>query len=257
MYTITVDSASKDFREVHALDHVSCAFTSGKIHGLIGRNGSGKTMLLKCICGLMGLSAGVIEVDGVEIHAERRLPVPMGVIIENPGFLPHLSGLENLKLLASIRRQIDVEQIRATLHVVGLDPALRRPVGKYSLGMRQRLGLAQAIMEDPPILLLDEPFNGLDNRGVEEMRLLLQNMKTKGKTIVIASHNPLDIDMLCDAVYSMDSGKLECVKALQEEGEQGARDARSEAGRIAAAWRGVSPPPSFQKQMASMIERME
>lgn len=257
MYTITVDSASKDFREVHALDHVSCTFTSGKIHGLIGRNGSGKTVLLKCICGLMGLSAGVIEVDGVEIRPERRLPVPMGIIIETPGFLPHLSGLENLKLLASIRRQIGVEQIRETLHVVGLDPALRRPVGKYSLGMRQRLGIAQAVMEDPPILLLDEPFNGLDNRGVEEMRLLLQNMKTRGKTIVIASHNPLDIEMLCDAVYSMDSGKMECVKAPQEERDPGERDTQVGAGRIAAAWREVSPPPSFQKQMAGMIKSME
>lgn len=257
MYTITVDSASKDFREVHALDHVSCTFTNGKIHGLIGRNGSGKTVLLKCICGLMGLGAGTIEVDGVEVRPERRLPAPMGIIIETPGFLPHLSGLENLKLLASIRRQIDVDQIRETLHVVGLDPALRRPVGKYSLGMRQRLGLAQAIMEDPPILLLDEPFNGLDNRGVDEMRLLLQSMKSRNKTIVIASHNPLDIEMLCDAVYSMDSGKMECVKALEEDGEQGAHDARLDAGRAAAAWREVSPPPSFQKRMACMIERMK
>lgn len=257
MYTITVDGASKDFREVHALDHVSCTFTSGKIHGLIGRNGSGKTVLLKCICGLMGLSAGVIEVDGVEIRPERRLPVPMGIIIETPGFLPHLSGIENLKLLASIRRQIDADQIRETLHVVGLAPALRRPVGKYSLGMRQRLGIAQAIMEDPPILLLDEPFNGLDNRGVEEMRLLLQNMKTRGKTIVIASHNPLDIEMLCDAVYSMDSGKMECVKALKEETEQEAHDVRLDAGRIAAAWREMSPSPTFQKHMACMIEQLK
>lgn len=112
-------------------------------------------------------------------------------------------------------------------------------------------------MEDPPILLLDEPFNGLDNRGVDEMRLLLQSMKSRNKTIVIASHNPLDIEMLCDAVYSMDSGKMECVKALEEDGEQGAHDARLDAGRAAAAWREVSPPPSFQKRMACMIERMK
>lgn len=254
MYTITVKDACKDFREVHALDHATCTFGSGNIHGLVGRNGSGKTMLLKCICGLSGLTSGSIEVDGIQIRPEKRLPVPMGIIIENPGFLPHMSGLENLKLLASIRRQIDVEQIRETMRTVGLDPGLRRAVGKYSLGMRQRLGIAQAIMEDPPVLLLDEPFNGLDNKGVEEMRTLLQKLKRNEKTIVIASHNPLDIEVLCDAVYEMDSGVMRCVKAVETSVAGETYEDAFE--KVSDKWKRMHAPVSFERHLAGMVQQL-
>lgn len=208
MYTIRVIDARKVYREVTALDDVNCEFEKGLIHGLIGRNGSGKTMMLKAICGLLPLTSGKVLVNDSRIIPEKKLPVPMGVIIETPGFLPYRSGMDNLLLLASINRKIDRKQIEEVMRDVGLDPSLHRTVSKYSLGMKQRLGIAQAIMEDPPILLLDEPFNGLDNKGVDEMRTLLRNLKAKGKTIILASHNKVDIDLLCDTVREMDAGKL-------------------------------------------------
>lgn len=136
----------------------------------------------------------------------------MGVIIETPGFLHNQTGFQNLKLLASIKGRTTDEEIYNAIVSVGLEPDMNKKVGKYSLGMRQRLGIAQAVMENPPILLLDEPFNGLDNNGVMKMRELLLEQKMQGKTIILASHNQTDIDMLCDGVFQIDAGKMQCVK---------------------------------------------
>lgn len=194
------------------LKNVSIHFERGKIHGLIGRNGSGKTMLMKCICGFVKPTSGEITVDGKRIGKDCDFPNNAGIIIETPGFIPYYSGLKNLKLLADLRKKITTDDIRNTMKRVGLDPDLKRHVRKYSLGMRQRLGLAQAIMENPDLLILDEPMNGLDKDGVEDMRKYLLDLKAQGKTILIASHSAEDIDVLCDTVCEMDKGKLEKIR---------------------------------------------
>ena len=207
---VSVQQASKAFKEVCALRCVDASFERGKIHGIIGRNGSGKTVLIKCICGFMRLSAGRILIDGQPV--KPAAPQNIGVIIETPGFIGSLSGYQNLSYLASLKGVIGKEDIERVLQCVGLDPAMKKAVRKYSLGMRQRLGIAQAIMERPPLLVFDEPMNGLDNRGVEDMRALFRSLREEGKTILLASHNPLDIDGRCDTVCEMDAGVLRRVR---------------------------------------------
>ena len=169
-------------------------------------------MLLKSICGLVRINEGTIYVDGKEVGSEIDVPESVGAIIEVPGFLPNLSGFANLKYLAKLKNIITDQAIRETLTLVGLDPNSRKHVGKYSLGMRQRLGIAQAIMEDPNVLLLDEPMNGLDQQGVDDMKVLLNKLRTQGKTIILASHHSEDIEELCDIVYKMDGGRLSKVR---------------------------------------------
>lgn len=206
---IEVQNVVKRFRDQVVLKNVSISFEKGKIHGIVGRNGSGKTVLFKCICGLMHPEEGVILVNGKRVGRDVDMPEDIGAIIEAPGFLPNYSGYKNLRFLANIRRKIGKEEILNVLKTVGLDPESRKHVGKYSLGMRQRLGIAQAIMEDPEILILDEPMNGLDNAGVQDIRALLLELKAQGKTILLASHNHEDITALCDTVHEMDGGVLE------------------------------------------------
>lgn len=184
---IEVQNVVKRFRDQVVLKNVSISFEKGQIHGIVGRNGSGKTVLFKCICGLMHPEEGVILVNGKRVGRDVDMPEDIGAIIEAPGFLPNYSGYKNLRFLANIRRKIGKEEILNVLKTVGLDPESRKHVGKYSLGMRQRLGIAQAIMEDPEILILDEPMNGLDNAGVQDIRALLLGLKTQGKTILLAS----------------------------------------------------------------------
>lgn len=206
---IEVQNVVKRFRDQVVLKNVSISFEKGRIHGIVGRNGSGKTVLFKCICGLMHPEEGVILVNGKRVGRDVDMPEDIGAIIEAPGFLPNYSGYKNLRFLANIRRKIGKEEILNVLRTVGLDPESRKHVGKYSLGMRQRLGIAQAIMEDPEILILDEPMNGLDNAGVQDIRALLLELKAQGKTILLASHNHEDIAALCDTVHEMDGGVLE------------------------------------------------
>ena len=205
---IEVQNVVKRFRDQVVLKNVSISFEKGQIHCIVGRNGSGKTVLFKCICGLMHPEEGVILVNGKRVGRDVDMPEDIGAIIEAPGFLPNYSGYKNLRFLAYIRRKIGKEEILNVLRTVGLDPESRKHVGKYSLGMRQRLGIAQAIMEDPEILILDEPMNGLDNAGVQDIRALLLELKAQGKTILLASHNHEDIAALCDTVHEMDGGVL-------------------------------------------------
>lgn len=205
---IEVQNVVKRFRDQVVLKNVSISFEKGQIHGIVGRNGSGKTVLFKCICGLMHPEEGVILVNDKRVGRDVDMPEDIGAIIEAPGFLPNYSGYKNLRFLANIRRKIGKEEILNVLKTVGLDPESRKHVGKYSLGMRQRLGIAQAIMEDPEILILDEPMNGLDNAGVQDIRALLLELKAQGKTILLASHNHEDIAALCDTVHEMDGGIL-------------------------------------------------
>ncbi len=205
---ISVSNAVKDFKNHRVIDEVSLEFERGKIYGIVGRNGSGKTVLFKCICGFTPLTSGKIFVNGKVVGKDINIPKNIGVIIETPGFLPNYSGYKNLRFLASINNKISKDDICNTLSAVGLDPKSKKHVGKYSLGMRQRLGIAQAIMENPDILILDEPMNGLDNDGVKDIRNLLLKIKGEGKTILLASHNREDISVLCDEVYEMDKGVL-------------------------------------------------
>lgn len=209
---IQVHNVDLIIKKTHILQEVSVSFEKGKIHGLIGRNGSGKTMLMKCICGFVKPTSGEIIVSGKRIGKDCDFPDNTGIIIETPGFIPYYSGYKNLKLLADLRGKITKDDIRKTMEQVGLDPNLKRHVRKYSLGMRQRLGLTQAIMENPDLLILDEPMNGLDKEGVADMRQYLLNLKEQGKTILIASHSAEDIDVLCDTVYEMDKGRLEKIR---------------------------------------------
>lgn len=205
---IEVKGLSKSFGKNKVLDDVNIGFAAQRIHGIIGRNGSGKTMLFKCILGMMPFSDGEITVNGKRIGKDIDVPEDVGMIIESPGFLAGYNGYANLRLLSRIKNVIGRDEITRAIQTVGLDPASRKRVGKYSMGMRQRLCIAQAIMENPSLLILDEPMNGLDNRGVGEIRELLLNLKNQGKTILIASHNPEDIRQLCDTVCEMDCGKL-------------------------------------------------
>lgn len=205
---IEVRGLSLTIGKTAILNDVTVSLEAGKIHGLIGRNGSGKTMLMKCICGFIRPTRGEVVVDGKRVGKDVDFPENMGIIIETPGFIPYYSGYKNLKLLAGLRNKIGREEIIQAMERTGLDPKLKRHVKKYSLGMRQRLGLAQAIMEDPDILILDEPMNGLDKDGVEDMRRYLIDLREHGKTILIASHSSEDISVLCDAVYEMEKGVL-------------------------------------------------
>lgn len=209
---ITVNNLSLTINKTEILKSVSATFETGKIHGLIGRNGSGKTMLMKCICGFVRATSGKVTVAGKEIGKDCDFPESVGVIIETPGFIPYYSGYKNLKLLADLGKKADKQAIYSAMQTVGLSPELKRHVKKYSLGMRQRLGLAQAIMEDPALLILDEPMNGLDKDGVADMRRYLLDLRTKGKTILIASHSAEDIEVLCDTVCEMDKGRLSVIR---------------------------------------------
>ena len=205
---ICVEHLHKSFGKEEILHGIDRTFEAGKIHGIVGNNGSGKTVLMKCICGFLIPDEGHVRVNGKEVGKDINFPENMGIIIETPGFLPGVTGLKNLKLLASLRGLADEKKVRQTIERVGLDPDLKKPVSKYSLGMRQRLGIAQAIMEDPSLLILDEPFNGLDKHGVAEIRQLIRELRTEGKTILLASHNQTDIDELCDTVCEMDAGNM-------------------------------------------------
>ena len=211
MAIIEIKELDLSIKKTEILKKVSVSFEQGKIHGLIGRNGSGKTMLMKCICGFIRPTSGTICVNGREVGKDCDFPENIGIIIETPGFIPYYSGFKNLKLIADLNKKADTEQIKRAMSQVGLDPTLKRHVVKYSLGMRQRLGLAQAIMENPDILILDEPMNGLDKEGVEDMRKYLLDFKTQGKTILIASHSSEDIEVLCDTVHEMDKGVMTAI----------------------------------------------
>ena len=205
---IQVNDIVLRFKKHILLDHVSYQCEQGKIHGIVGRNGSGKTLLMKCICGFIRPNEGHIYVRDKEIGKDIDFTPDTGIIIETPGFIPYYSGYRNLKVLAAINNRISRKDIENAMYQVGLDPTMKKRVATYSLGMRQRLGIAQAIMEDPSLIILDEPFNGLDKHGVEEMREYFLSLKKKGKTILLTSHNTEDIEYLCDTVVEMDHGKF-------------------------------------------------
>lgn len=219
-YVIEVSHVYKRFKGVEVLKDVSLHCESGKIYGVVGHNGSGKTVLFKSICGFFKCEEGEISVNGKVMGKEKDMLTEAGIIIEEPGFLRTWSGYHNLEFLYTLRNKRDKKYLYEIMRRVGLDPELKRPVGKYSLGMRQRLALAQAIMENPGILILDEPMNGLDKNGIKEIRELLLQMKAENKLIILASHNREDINVLCDEVYEMEAGVMRRLEAREEEAKE-------------------------------------
>ncbi len=207
-YVVSVENVSKFFGRKQVLKQVDLQMEPGKIYGIIGRNGSGKTVLFKCICGFFPITSGKIFIRGKQLGKDIDIPESTGIIIENPGFLKNYSAYRNLSLLYSINHKNNRKYLFDILKTVGLEGEERKKIGKYSLGMRQRLAVAQAIMEGQELLVLDEPMNGLDNQGVQDMRELFLELKKQGKTILLASHNREDIGALCDEVYEMDAGVL-------------------------------------------------
>lgn len=206
---VRIENVSLSIKDVLILDNINLEIPYGKIYGLIGRNGSGKTMLMKAICGFIPISKGKITVLNKTVGIGDSFAEKTGFIIETPGFMPNYSAYQNLKFLSDIHKKVDKGRIKDVLKLVGLDPDDKKRVGKFSLGMNQRLGLAQALVDNPDVLVLDEPFNGLDNEGVIQIRNILLDLKKDGKTILIASHTKEDIDILCDEVCYMDKGKLQ------------------------------------------------
>lgn len=209
---IKVKDVCKYFGKTQVLDHVNMECRQGEITGIIGRNGAGKTVLFKIICGLLSLDSGEILINGIKRERQADVLPSVGIIIEEPAFLKYYSGIKNLKYLYMINHKNNRQYLESIMEKVGLDPKSKKHVGKYSMGMRQRLAIAQSIMEEPEFLVLDEPFNGLDSHGVNEMRELFLELKKRGKVILIASHNSEDINILCDNVYSMESGVLKVLR---------------------------------------------
>lgn len=205
---IEINEISKTIKKQIILDNISVKLEKGNCYGFVGANGSGKTMLFRAICGFMEIDKGEITVDSKKIGKDVDFISNAGVIIGEPGFLNNLSGYDNLLTLAQIRKVISEQQILHSLDVVGLLEAKDKKVRKYSLGMKQRLRISQAIMEDPEILVLDEPFNGLDKEGTYEIQQLLLQYSKAGKTILLTSHDERDIALLCDKSFEMDNGRI-------------------------------------------------
>lgn len=205
---IKIENYTKEIRKKTVLSNVNAEFESGKIYGLHGRNGSGKTMLLRAICGLILPTEGRVLIDGKTVGKDIEFPDSVGLIIENMTMLPDFSAYDNLNMLAKIKKIASHEDIVNALETVGLDPNDKKKVKAFSLGMKQKLNLAQAIMEKPQLYLLDEPTNALDEETVNNIRSLLLTLKSEGALIIIASHNKEDLDILCDEVYEIYEGQI-------------------------------------------------
>ncbi len=203
---IEIKQLTKRINGVTILDHVDLSLESGKIYGFYGPNGSGKSMLFRAICGIIHPTQGTVTVDGKLLGTDSTFPDSLGLMIENVGFWKNYTGFENLKILAAIRKRIEDRDIRAALSRVGLNPDDKRIYGKYSLGMKQRLGIAQAIMEKPRLLVLDEPTNALDYDGIKQIRSLILEEKARGATVLMSSHNPEDLIQVCDVLFQVSQG---------------------------------------------------
>ena len=206
--SIKIEHLYKSFGKTDVLQDISLSAHPSEIIGVTGRNGCGKTVLFKCICGMLKPSSGEIYVNGKQIEKDVDVPQSVGVLIENPAFLPQFSAYDNLRILSGINRKITDEQVKEVLESFGLDWKNKRHVEKYSMGMRQRLGLAQAVMEDPSVLILDEPMNSLDQYWVKNVREKFFTLKAQGKTILLASHYKEDVDCLCDRVVRLEKGRM-------------------------------------------------
>lgn len=214
---IKFENVCKSFRHEEVLKHVNFELKKGQIYGFVGRNGSGKTVIFKMITGLMRPSSGQIFLEEVNMTHSKQFPKSIGALIETPGFISHYSGLKNLKILNGLsEKPVSLEELKESMCLVGLDPDNKKPVRTYSLGMKQKLGIAQAVMNKPDLLILDEPMNGLDEESVKRMRHFFKTLKEEhGVTILLASHNKEDIQILCDELFYIADGTLRAQKETQ------------------------------------------
>lgn len=205
---IEFKNVNKQFKKTPILKNVNLEFENGKIYGLIGRNGSGKSVFLKLLCGFYEPTEGQIYFDNVDLKKSGLFPPSTRSLIEKPNFLPYLTGFENLKLLATIQKKISDEKIIEVLNKVNLTNDINKKYCEYSLGMKQKLGIAQVLMEDPEVIVLDEPFNGIEDETAKKIRKILLEEKKKNKIIIIASHIKEDIEELADIVFKVDNGEI-------------------------------------------------
>lgn len=210
---LEIKNLSKKFKDVYVLKDINLTFESGKIYGFTGRNGSGKSVLLKIICGFYTPTSGEVLLDNYNYILNNDFPKSTRCLIEKPNFLPDLTGYENLKLLASIENKIGNKEIMDTIEKLNLKEEINKKYSKYSLGTKQKLGIAQVLMEEPKLIVLDEPLNGIENETAKEVRKILNEEKKKDKIIIVASHIKEDIDTLADVVYNIDNGIVEKIKA--------------------------------------------
>ncbi|PZE19351.1 ABC transporter ATP-binding protein [Paenibacillus xerothermodurans] len=211
MTLIDIKNVSKSFKGIQLFENATAQFEKGKTYGIIGHNGSGKSVLFKMICGFISPDAGEITINPAYRDKQSNFPQNFGIIIDRPGYIGGISGFDNLKKLADIQQLITHQEIKRAMTLVGLEPDAKRKVKNYSLGMKQKLALAQAIMENQEVLILDEPFNALDIDSVQSIRQLLFTFKKEGKTIILTSHNQEDINLLCDYVFQIRQHTLEVV----------------------------------------------
>ncbi len=205
---IELNNYCETIKKVEILKNITLKMESGKVYGLKGKNGSGKTMMMRAICGLILPTSGEVKIDGKIIGKDISFPPSIGVLLENPSFLNEYTGFKNLKIIASIQDKIDDNQINKVLTLVGLDPCDKRTYRKYSLGMKQRLGIAAAIMEQPDIVILDEPINALDEAGAKQVREILKQQKERGAVCIIACHDSEELEFLSDEIIEIYEGKI-------------------------------------------------
>lgn len=214
---IEVKNLSKEFKKILILDNISVTFEKGKIYGLIGRNGSGKSVFLKILCALYEPTNGEVLYDETNIFKEEKIPSNTRALIESPNFIEELTGYENLEMLANIQNKIGRHEIEEALRKVNLYEEKDKKYSKYSLGMKQKLGIAQVLMEDPEVMILDEPFNGIEEETAVKLRNILKEEQKKGKIIILASHIKEDIENLADVIYKFDGGKIKISKKVNKE----------------------------------------
>lgn len=208
MSEIRIENLNKKIKGSVILDDISLTMTPGRIYGLRGKNGCGKTMLMRAICGLLIPDGGHIYIDDEELHRDIKFPRSIGALIENPSFLPQYTGFRNLRLLAKLMGGISDDDVRYAIERTGLDPDDKRVYRKYSLGMKQKLGIANAIMGEPDVIVLDEPINALDEESVENIKKELLKLRDGGSLIIIACHDREELEYLCDEIYEMKDGRI-------------------------------------------------
>ena len=216
MSRIVVENLVKTIKDALILDHINLVMESGKIYGLRGKNGCGKTMLMRAICGLILPTEGKVLIDNKELHREIQVPPSIGVLIENPSFLPQYTGYRNLEMLGDLSDGISKDDIRNSMERVGLDPEDKRVYRKYSLGMKQKLGIANAIMGEPDVIILDEPINALDEESTGRIKTVLKELAEKGKLILVACHDREELEFLSDVIYEMKDGRIEGTEVVSK-----------------------------------------
>lgn len=217
MSEIKIEGLCKKIKGAVILDHISMTLTSGKIYGFKGKNGSGKTMLMRAVSGLLIPDEGTVVINGKTLHKDIPFPESIGILIENPSFLSQYTGYKNLKMLSGLTGHIADEDIKLALIRVGLDPSDKRVFRKYSLGMKEKLGIANAIMGEPDIIILDEPINALDEESVRKIKDILLEIRDKGKLIIIACHDREELEFLSDVIFEIQDGRVVDRKEISNE----------------------------------------